>query len=180
MTWQTRSSLTSKVLSENQWHLHWLRVEKEFTHFQQVMQLYRRVRKKKKTRYRNCTKHDQYLHFDPNPNLSPQAMDKQIKKICQSACFQIKTLILLSGKFCLIPLPQYWFICANHFLSWNKCSFMEFQTLSLISSSKHSIAARFKLVNLYDHITPTLCTALLATCSSKDWIQNSFAYLEIT
>ena len=39
-------SLTQKVLSENQWQLHWLSVEKEFTHFQQVMQLYRRVRKK--------------------------------------------------------------------------------------------------------------------------------------
>ena len=46
MTWQTRSSLTPKVLSENQWQLHWLSVEKEFTHFQQVMQLYRRMRKK--------------------------------------------------------------------------------------------------------------------------------------
>ena len=57
MTWQTRSSLTPKVLSENQWKLHWLSVETEFTHFQQAMQLYRRVRKKKKknTRYRNCT-----------------------------------------------------------------------------------------------------------------------------
>ena len=27
MTWQTRSSLTPKVLSENRWHLHWLSVE---------------------------------------------------------------------------------------------------------------------------------------------------------
>ena len=46
MTWQTRSSLTPKVLSENQWQLHWLSVENEFTHFQQVMQLYLRVKKK--------------------------------------------------------------------------------------------------------------------------------------
>ena len=35
MTWQTRSSLTPKVLSENQWQLHWLCVETGFTHFQQ-------------------------------------------------------------------------------------------------------------------------------------------------
>ena len=50
MTWQTRSSLTPKVLSENQWQLHWLSMETEFTHFHQAMQLYRRVRKKKNTR----------------------------------------------------------------------------------------------------------------------------------
>ena len=50
MKWQTRSSLTPKVLSENQWQLYWLSVENEFTHFQQVMQLYRRVRKKQKKR----------------------------------------------------------------------------------------------------------------------------------
>ena len=50
MTWQTRSSLTPKVVSENQWQLHWLSVETESTHFQQAMQLYRRVRKKKYTR----------------------------------------------------------------------------------------------------------------------------------
>ena len=48
MTWQTRSSLTPKVLSENQWQLHWLSVETDSTHFQQAMQLYRQVRKKKK------------------------------------------------------------------------------------------------------------------------------------
>ena len=48
MTWQTRSSLTPKVLPENQWQLHWLSVETESTHFQQAMQLYCRVRKKKK------------------------------------------------------------------------------------------------------------------------------------
>ena len=48
MTWQTRSSLTPKVLSENQWQLHWLSVETESTHFQLAMQLYCRVRKKKK------------------------------------------------------------------------------------------------------------------------------------
>ena len=46
MTWQIRSSLTPKVLSENQWQLHWLCVEKESTHFQQGMSLYCRVRKK--------------------------------------------------------------------------------------------------------------------------------------
>ena len=39
-------SLTLKVLSENQWQLHWLSVETESTHFQQAMQLYCRVRKK--------------------------------------------------------------------------------------------------------------------------------------
>ena len=61
MIWQTRSSLTPKVLSENQWQLHWLSVETESTHFQQAMQLYCRVRKKKKKKkkkhpqYRNCT-----------------------------------------------------------------------------------------------------------------------------
>ena len=48
MTWQTRSSMIPKVLSENQWQLHWLSVENESTHFQQAMQLYCRVRKKKK------------------------------------------------------------------------------------------------------------------------------------
>ena len=49
MTWQTRSSLTPKVLSENQWQLHWLTfcsMETESTHFQQAMQLYCHVRKK--------------------------------------------------------------------------------------------------------------------------------------
>ena len=46
----TRSSLTPKVLSENQWQLHWLSVENGSTHFQPVMQLYLRVKKIKNTR----------------------------------------------------------------------------------------------------------------------------------
>ena len=50
MTWQTRYSLTPKVLSENQWQLYWLSMENEFAHFQQVMQLYLREKKKKKKR----------------------------------------------------------------------------------------------------------------------------------
>ena len=74
MTWQTRSSLTPKVLSENQWQLHWLSVETESTHFQQAMQLYCRVRKKKKhPQYRNCTRNALWL-----PNLVGRTPDQSV------------------------------------------------------------------------------------------------------
>ena len=58
MTWQTRSSLTPKVLSENQWQLHWLSVETGdwiYTFSTGNATIPSGEKKKRNPRYRNCT-----------------------------------------------------------------------------------------------------------------------------
>ena len=85
-------------------------------------------------------------------------MAEQVKKICQSAYFQIRNISAIRKKNCLMTLLLFLFVLSSPpDLIMEMHFYMEFQTLSLISYSQHKTQLLvLSKTRKYDHITPTL------------------------